>query len=69
MQIEPIDEPRGCPTPGACSALAEVERLRDAFGVARRAVDDLVGKATNITEYDNMYYVLHLIDQAIGGTP
>lgn len=22
-------EPRGCPTPGACSALAEIERLRD----------------------------------------
>ncbi len=24
-------EPRGCPTPGACSALAEIERLRAAL--------------------------------------
>jgi hypothetical protein len=23
-----LDEPRGCPTPGACSAVAEITRLR-----------------------------------------
>lgn len=33
-------EPRGCPTPGACSALVEIERLRTALTeIARLGVD------------------------------
>lgn len=36
MADEKTTEPRGCPTPGACSALAEIERLR-------LALEDIAG--------------------------
>jgi hypothetical protein len=29
-------EPRGCPTPGACSALSEIERLRAGLNDVRK---------------------------------
>jgi hypothetical protein len=32
MSTDPkTDEPRGCPTPGACSAASEIKRLRSAL--------------------------------------
>jgi hypothetical protein len=33
-------EPRGCPTPGACSALSEIERLRATIRAARDNLRD-----------------------------
>lgn len=53
MADSPTTEPRGCPTPWACSALAEIERLRAAllsisvqnsvkliWKIAREAIND-----------------------------
>lgn len=39
QRVEAANEPRGCPTPGACSAVKEIARLRADLKLALDAVD------------------------------
>ena len=47
-----IWEPKGCPTPGCCSAEAEIGRLRMALRELAQAVVDSVSECDGVVSFD-----------------
>jgi hypothetical protein len=46
-----LDEPRGCPTPGACSACAEIARLRAALSKQNDEICQALGSALGYPKF------------------